>query len=95
MFGFTFLVPAHLGSPGQRAVKRVSMCVCVCVWDVDCGQGNASGLRVVSSHSLPFHLTRQRTSSVPFFSRPRSEGWLAGVEFNAPLDTILLVGGVA
>ena len=23
---FTFLVPAHLGSPGQRAVKRV------CVW---------------------------------------------------------------
>ena len=28
--GFTFLVPAHLGSPGQRAVKRV--CVCVCVY---------------------------------------------------------------
>jgi len=26
--GFTFLVPAHPGSPGQRAVKRV---VCVCV----------------------------------------------------------------
>jgi len=24
--GFTFLVPAHLGSSGQRAVKRV------CVW---------------------------------------------------------------
>jgi len=22
-FGFTFLVPAHSGSPGQRAVKRV------------------------------------------------------------------------
>jgi len=29
--GFTFLVPAHPGSPGQRAVKRVCMCVCVCV----------------------------------------------------------------
>ena len=27
--GFTFLVPAHLGSPGQRAVKRVCVCVCV------------------------------------------------------------------
>ena len=27
--GFTFLVPAHLGGPGQRAVKW--MCVCVCV----------------------------------------------------------------
>jgi len=27
-FGFTFLVPAHPGSPGQRAVKRV------CVYDI-------------------------------------------------------------
>ena len=26
--GFTFLVLAHPGSPGKRAVK----CVCVCVW---------------------------------------------------------------
>jgi len=25
--GFTFLVLAHLGSPGQRAVKRVCVCV--------------------------------------------------------------------
>ena len=24
--GFTFLVPAHLGSPGQRAVERVCVC---------------------------------------------------------------------
>ena len=30
--GFTFLVPAHLGSPGQRAVKRVCVCVCVSVY---------------------------------------------------------------
>ena len=30
--GFTFLVPAHLGSPGQRAVKWVCVCVCVCEW---------------------------------------------------------------
>ena len=28
--GFTFLVPAHLGIPGNRAVKRV--CVCMCVY---------------------------------------------------------------
>jgi len=28
--GFTFLVPAHLGSPGKRAVKRVCVLnVCV------------------------------------------------------------------
>ena len=26
--GFTFLVPAHLGSPGKGAVKRVCVCVC-------------------------------------------------------------------
>jgi len=26
--GFAFLVPAHLGCPGQRAVKRVCVCVC-------------------------------------------------------------------
>ena len=32
--GFIFLVPAHLGSPvspGKRAVKRVCVCLCVCV----------------------------------------------------------------
>ena len=27
--GFTFLVPAHTGNPGQRAVKRVCVCVLV------------------------------------------------------------------
>ena len=27
--GFTFLVPAHPGSPGKRAVKRVCVYVCV------------------------------------------------------------------
>ena len=34
--GFTFLVPARLGSPGKGAVKRVSVRVCVrvCVWVV-------------------------------------------------------------
>jgi len=25
--GFTYLVPAHLGSPGQRAVKRLYVCM--------------------------------------------------------------------
>jgi len=29
--GFTFLVPAQLGSPGRRAVKRVCVCVRACV----------------------------------------------------------------
>ena len=26
--GFSFLVLAHLGSPGKRAIKRVCVCVC-------------------------------------------------------------------
>jgi len=31
--GFTFLVPAHLGSHGKRAVKRVCVCVCgISLW---------------------------------------------------------------
>ena len=25
--GFTILVPAHMGSPGKRAVKRVCVCI--------------------------------------------------------------------
>ena len=28
--GLTLLVPAHPGSPGQGAIKRVCVCVCVC-----------------------------------------------------------------
>jgi len=27
--GVTLLVPAHLGSPGKRAIKRVCVCVCI------------------------------------------------------------------
>ena len=27
--GFTFLIPARPGCPGQRAIKRVCVCVCV------------------------------------------------------------------
>jgi len=36
--GFTFQVPAHLGSPGKRAVKRVCVCVCfyLCRWAQVC-----------------------------------------------------------
>jgi len=51
--GFTFLVPAHPGSPGKRAVKRVCVCVCVLSLPLYCLQcfdaagwasGRASGL---------------------------------------------------
>ena len=30
--GFTFLVPAHPGSPGKKAVKQVCVHVCVCLY---------------------------------------------------------------
>jgi len=36
--GFTFLVPAHPGSPGQRAVK----CVCVCSMAITTLAGTSS-----------------------------------------------------
>jgi len=39
--GFTFLVPAHPGSPGKRAIKWV--CVCVCLEAVVWSSGKASG----------------------------------------------------
>ena len=29
--GFTFLVPAHPGSPGPKAVKWSCVCVCACI----------------------------------------------------------------
>jgi len=32
--GFTFLVPAHPGSPEKRAVKRVCVCLCVVLWQL-------------------------------------------------------------
>ena len=51
--GFTFLVPAHPGSPGQRAVKRACVCVCMIV------QGEASGEDGLGSQSyVPFSLPK-------------------------------------
>ena len=46
--GFTFLVPAHPGSPGKRAVKRV--CVCDLISLLSCKKDNkAIKLLVCSS----------------------------------------------
>ena len=38
--GFTFLVPAHLGSPGKGPLNMC--CVCVCVICLDRGNASAS-----------------------------------------------------
>ena len=34
--GVTFLVPAHLGSPGKRDVERVCVCVCIKMLNHNC-----------------------------------------------------------
>ena len=34
--GLTFLAPAHPGSPGQRAIKRVCVCECFACFIVCC-----------------------------------------------------------
>ena len=47
--GFTFLVPAHPGSLGQRAVKRVCVCVRKCIMEEQfcvgciCSVGDSQG----------------------------------------------------
>ena len=48
--GFTFLLPAHPGSPRQAAVKRVCVCVCVCVCVLNEAEMTTARWRGVSSH---------------------------------------------
>ena len=45
--GFTFLVPAHPGSPGKRAIKR---CVCVCYFVYRDSANNTDEETLASSH---------------------------------------------
>ena len=45
--GFTFLVPAHLGSPGKGPCVCVCVCVCVCSGVLFCG--------VSCNVSLPYY----------------------------------------
>jgi len=58
--GFTFLVPDHMGSPGQRAIKRV--CVYCCILHVplhDPCMLKPITVNFLLKHCAP-HLTRQR-----------------------------------
>jgi len=54
--GFTFLVPAHPGSPGKRAIKRV--CVCVCTVD--------NGFNPVWSESCEFDVINPSVALLRF-----------------------------
>jgi len=58
--GFTFLVPAHPGSPRQRAVKRVCVCVCCYCWDLLSLEiaNNSGGLQIsYAKHWFPLTLS--------------------------------------
>ena len=58
--GFTFLAPARLGSPGQRAVKRV--CVCGCMNAAGCTTGWVNYANVSSQAALERSVQRFMTS---------------------------------
>jgi len=47
--GFTFLVPAHPGSPGKRAIKWVCVCVCIKFYQGSVCQNAASNSKTSDS----------------------------------------------
>ena len=80
--GFTFLVLAHLGRPGKRAVKWVCVCVCMraCVCDIFrngelhtqvIASATSSVCRATYSWSLLFSQNvRQATEYLPVYAGP-------------------------
>ena len=70
--GFTFLVPAHLGSLGQRAVKRVCVCVCVTYLLTYCPPPVAN-LQHKLTGSTPVSATRAGKSGVDTRARVISQ----------------------
>jgi len=62
--GFAFLVPAHLGSPGEMAVKRV--CVCVCMHEcINCDVQSSQRRRQSSKQGAKRVLGRTWRASNP------------------------------
>jgi len=57
--GFTFLVPAYLGSPGKRAIKRV------CVWHQLDHMQTISTLLLVDKHTNSSSLNFYRPNALP------------------------------
>ena len=72
--GFTFLVLAHPGSPGQRAVKRVCVCVCVVNRGLHAqviASATSRVCRATYSWSLLFSQNaRQATEYLPVYAGP-------------------------
>ena len=64
--GFTFLVTAHLGSPGKVAVKCVCACVCACLracvrvtyWDLYIGLSDVTiSTAMMRSHFCGYNIS--------------------------------------
>ena len=58
--GFTFLVLAHPGSPIQRAVKRVCVCVLLLLWMCTQGLLYAYSIRQLVTTTLNLHVSLQK-----------------------------------
>jgi len=70
--GFTFLVPAHLGSPGKRAVKWV--CVCVIYFNFPCRITVASQSQSHQSRHSQI-VNNALTNSRPALTKRLNEWW--------------------
>ena len=67
--GFTFLVPAHPGCPGQRAVKRARVCACVRVFVSKCSLFAAAMQSVVIPQGACVYLTAVECDSIRLQTR--------------------------
>jgi len=64
--GFTFLVPAYLGIPGKRAVKRV------CVLQITVNVGQSMFFHCTHTHTHPFNGPLSRTTRVGQYKKGKT-----------------------
>ena len=82
--GLTFLVLAHPGSPGKRAVKRVCVGVCVCIHIRD---RRFFGLFVGFRGQEAIRACRTRRRGSRFYYRHLSEAVLPAANASRPTAT--------
>ena len=86
--GFIFLVPAQLGSPGQRAVKRA--CVCYCSLYINSGAYMYDSGRLVRDALQQFSswINRYRVDDV-LYTRYRARHCIVHAALRTPPYTIM------